>query len=114
VAAGGYDVVSYFADNAPRPGNPRIVARHGGAEYRFATLAHRERFLANPQSYLPQFGGHCAYGMGKGKLLTGDPQSWLVHKGKLYLLSSREALAAFQANLAVAIEQADRIWKRLY
>ena len=114
VAAGGYDVVSYFTAKKPEQGSPVISLQHGGAEYRFVSAAHRDQFAANPEAYLPQYGGHCAYGVGKGKTLTGDPQAWLVQKGKLYLMSSREARAAFQENVTAAIQQADEIWKRLY
>lgn len=114
VAAGGYDVVSYFTEKKPEQGSELISLKHAGAEYHFVSAAHRDQFVANPEAFLPQYGGHCAYGMGKGKTLTGDPQAWLIHKGKLYLTSSREALAAFQADLASAIAQADEIWRRLY
>ncbi len=114
VAAGGYDVVSYFTEKKPEEGSTLISLKHAGAEYRFVSATHRDQFAANPGAFLPQYGGHCAYGMGQGKTLTGDPQSWLINKGKLYLTSSREALAAFQSDLASAIAQADEIWRRLY
>ena len=114
VAAGGYDVVSYFKEKKPEQGSALISLKHGGAEYHFVSTLHRDEFAANPDAFLPQYGGHCAYAMGKGKTMVGDPQSWLIHKGKLYLASSREALTAFEANLASAIEQADEIWRRLY
>lgn len=114
VAAGGYDVVSYFTEQKPEQGSALISLKHGGAEYHFVSALHRDQFSANPEAFLPQYGGHCAYGLTKGKTMTGDPQAWLIHKGKLYLASSREALTEFQANLASAIAQADEIWKRLY
>jgi hypothetical protein len=114
VAAGGYDVVSYFTAKKPEQGSPLISLKHGGAEYHFVSVLHRDQFVANPEAYLPQYGGHCAYALGKGKTLTGDPQAWLIHKGKLYLTVSREALAAFQKDVTAAIQQADEIWKRLY
>jgi YHS domain-containing protein len=114
VAVGGYDVVSYFTEKKPEQGSPLISLKQDGAEYRFVSVLHRDQFAANPETYLPQYGGHCTYGMSKGKPLTGDPQAWLIHKGKLYLASSREALSLFQTNVVSAIEQADEIWKRLY
>lgn len=114
VAVGGYDVVSYYADKKPELGSNLISLKHEGAEYRFVSALHRDQFAANPEAYLPQYGGHCILGMGKGKSLSGDPQAWLIHKGKLYLASSREALAAIQSDLSTAIQQADEIWRRLY
>ena len=99
VAAGGYDVVSYFTEAKPERGSALISLKHGGAEYRFVSAVHREKFAANPEAFLPQYGGHCAYAMGKGKPIAGDPQAWLIHKGKLYFTSSREALSLFQTNV---------------
>jgi YHS domain-containing protein len=114
VAVGGYDVVSYFTEKKPEQGSALISLKHEGAEYRFVSAAHRDQFAANPEAFLPQYGGHCAYALGKGKAMTGDPQAWLIHKGKLYLTVSQEALAAFQADVETAIAQADEIWRRLY
>lgn len=113
VAAGGYDVVAYFTDQKAVKGSEAFSAKHGGAEYHFASAEHRDRFAANPQAYLPQYGGHCAYAMGKNKMMTGDPEAWLVYKGKLYLTVSREVLALFQTDVVTAINQADAIWKSL-
>jgi hypothetical protein len=39
---------------------------HGGVTYRFASAANRAAFLAEPGTYLPQYGGYCAYGMARG------------------------------------------------
>jgi len=113
VAAGGYDLVAYFTERKAVKGSARFSVKHGGAEYHFASTDHRDRFVANPGGYLPQYGGHCSYAMGKGKMLTGDPEAWLVYKGKLYLTVSREVLALFQTDVVSAINQADAIWKSL-
>jgi len=114
VAVGGYDVVSYFSAKRPEQGSPLISLKHAGAEYRFVSVLHRDQFAANPDAYLPQYGGHCAYALAKGKTMTGDPQAWLIHKGKLYLTVSREVLSLFQTDLVSAIRQADEIWRQLY
>jgi YHS domain-containing protein len=114
VAVGGYDVVSYFTANKPEQGSPLISLKHDGAEYRFVSVLHRDRFAANPEAYLPQYGGHCAYALSKGKSMDGDPKAWLIHKGKLYLTVSREALSLFQTDVVSAIQQANEIWRQLY
>ncbi len=114
VAAGGYDVVSYFSAKRPELGSPLFTLKREGAEYRFVSTQHRDQFAANPDAYLPQYGGHCSWALSKGKTMASDPQAWLIHKGKLYLVSSRDALSLFEADVATAIRQADEIWKRLY
>ncbi len=34
---------------------------------------------------LPEFGGYCAYGLSKGKLIHSDPKAWTIKDGNLYL-----------------------------
>ena len=47
-AVHGHDVVAYFTDGKPTPGDDRFVHEHGGAKYRFASAANRDRFAADP------------------------------------------------------------------
>lgn len=114
VAAGGYDVVSYFTAGRPERGDARFAVKRNGAEYRFASERHRAQFAANPEAYLPQYGGHCAYALSKGKTVDGDPTAWVIRKGKLYFAVSREALGLLESGLNEAIEQADAFWRQLY
>src|SRR4249920_1400972 len=59
----GYDPVAYFTDGKPVPGKVDISVRHDGLDYRFATEEHRKMFLADPQHYVPKYGGFCAQGI---------------------------------------------------
>lgn len=81
----GYDPVAYFVDGGPRLGRADLAADHGGAVWRFASEENRARFLADPQRYLPAFGGYCAYGVAHGYLVKIDPEAWAIIDGKLYL-----------------------------
>ncbi|WP_291726685.1 YHS domain-containing (seleno)protein [Bernardetia sp.] len=86
VAIEGYDVVSYFVENKPQKGKPSISARYLGVIYRFATKEHRDLFIKNPQKYMPQYGGWCAYAMGaKNEKVTMNPENYKIVDGKLYL-----------------------------
>jgi hypothetical protein len=85
VALGGYDVVSYFNGGDPQKGDLGILVDWAGATYRFATVANRDLFVANPEKYLPQYGGYCAYAAAKGSLAPGDPLAWTLYKDKLYI-----------------------------
>lgn len=68
IAVGGYDPVAFFTDGKPTPGDPGITSTHKGAIYLFASKAHKTQFEANPEKYVPQFGGFCAYGAALGAL----------------------------------------------
>jgi YHS domain-containing protein len=83
VAAGGYDLTSYFS-GTPTRGAAQFAATHGGYTYHFATAANRARFQANPAAYLPQYGGYCAWATAQGYTAPGRPQFWKVVDGKLY------------------------------
>src|ERR1700761_5651170 len=72
VAIQGYDPVAFFTDNKPVKGDPKILAKRDGAIYYFASPDHRDLFLKNPAKYEPVFGGYCAYGVCKNRLVEID------------------------------------------
>jgi len=86
VAIEGYDVVSYFVEDQPQKGKASISARYLGVIYRFATKEHRDLFVKNPQKYMPEYGGWCAYAMGaKNEKVSVNPENYKIVNGKLYL-----------------------------
>ncbi|MEC7257597.1 MAG: YHS domain-containing (seleno)protein [Pseudomonadota bacterium] len=97
LAAGGYDVVAYFAKGAAVEGQPSHRILWKGVVWQFGSEANRERFEADPRAYAPRFGGYCAYALAQNQLAKSDPKvGWLIHKGHLYLTSSAEARAALE------------------
>ena len=63
----GYDPVAYFTEGKPERGSGYHVTVVDGVTYVFANAEHRKMFEANPQKYLPAYGGYCAYGVAVGK-----------------------------------------------
>ena len=94
LALSGYDATSYFDEDAqqrgPLAGQPGITATHGTATYRFATEANRDRFLANPQNFLPQFGGFCAKAVSENDVYWVNAKTFLIQDGKLLLFYDME------------------------
>ena len=84
-AAAGYDVVSYHTAKKPLRGNGHHVAVHDNVTYIFANKANLETFSADPEKYVPAYGGYCAFGVSVGKKFVGDPEVWRVVNGRLYL-----------------------------
>src|SRR5262249_48349937 len=66
LAVHGHDVVAYFQDGRPMPGDARFAAVYNGATYRFASQANLDEFKAHPAKYEPAYGGYCAYGVAVG------------------------------------------------
>ena len=76
----GYDPVAYFTDGKPVKGNGYHVADYEGVIYVFADKKNRKMFEANPEKYIPAYGGYCAYGVAVGKKFIADPEVWRIEK----------------------------------
>lgn len=119
LALRGYDTVNYFTDGKPQLGTSQYAVFHNGAIYWFASEGHKKMFKANPDRYLPQYGGFCAFGVTQATKFDGDPLLWNIHRGKLYVnvtpaLQQRwlgKGLAnAIGNSLDQNIAAADKIW----
>lgn len=85
LALEGYDPVSYHTGH-PAQGKREFSLVLDGVEYRFTNAGNRSRFREDPERYMPEFGGWCAYAMGKsGDLVAVDPETFKIVDGKLYL-----------------------------
>ncbi len=112
-AVGGYDVVAYFELDqgaAPVAGVDAYVADYKGVQWRFASAENLARFKANPDQYRPQYGGYCAWAMARDKFARGDPKTWYVYEGKLFLNISRRYKREWLANIDRDIARANANW----
>ncbi len=118
-AVSGYDVVAYFDKSqatigrpqpAPTPGKASITAEYNGSTFAFATTENRDRFLADPAKYAPQFDGHCAFGVAKGGKVPGDPQLWRIVDGKLYLNLQKSVAEMWEEDIPGFLQAADQNW----
>ncbi len=83
--ADGYDVVEYFNER-PQEGKDQYHFDYKGAKYRFSSKITLDQFKAEPEKYVPQYGGWCAYAMAdKGEKVKIDPDTYEIRDGKLYL-----------------------------
>ena len=113
LAVHGYDVVSFFTDGKPAQGDASFSVVHDDATYRFTSQAHLESFRADPDKYVPGFGGFCAYGVSVGALFDGDPRYWKVVGDKLYLNLDRGIAEAFDKDVQGALKKAEANWPKL-
>lgn len=88
----GYSPVSYVENHRADPGSPGIRAEHDGVTYFFVTMSQRDRFVADPDRYLPAYGGYCAFGCAVNGLFTPDPSSFKVIDGRTYLFLKNDTL----------------------
>lgn len=113
VALSGYDPVSYFATGGPTKGDARYATTLKGVEYRFASAENLARFRANPNAYLPQYGGYCAWAVAGGYTAKGDPLAWKIVGGKLYLNYDQNVQKRWAKDIPGNIAKGDRNWPQV-
>ena len=106
----GYDPVAYFTNGQPTKGSAQYSFRWKGVTYLFASAENLQRFKAEPDKYLPQYGGYCAYAMSLDRIADIDPHRWAIVGGKLYLNNGFIAQDLWSLNKSGNIESADRNW----
>lgn len=109
VAVAGYDVVSFHAGK-PVKGRHEFTTRYKNTVWRFNTQANLDLFEMNPNAFMPQYGGYCAWAVAKGKLAPGKAEFWHVEDGKLYLNYSNRVQKRWDALRDEFIEAADKQW----
>lgn len=109
LAVSGYDPVSFFSGK-PNQGKAKYSYEYQGAEWRFSTRGNLELFKTNPDAFLPQYGGYCAWAIAKGKLAKGSPKHWTVEDGKLYINFNARIKRRWEKDVSGFIEQADLEW----
>ena len=106
----GYDPVAYFTVGEPVKGKRSLSVEHAGGTYRFSSEETQELFLADPEKYLPAYGGYCAHGTAQNTKVGGDPRIWHIVDGRLYLNITRDVDRIWQQDIAGYIADADRNW----
>ncbi|KQC00722.1 YHS domain-containing (seleno)protein [Pedobacter sp. Hv1] len=90
LAIEGYDPVAYFVNSKAIEGKKDINITIEGVKYHFSSVKNRELFKADPSKYEPQYGGWCAYAMGKNnEKVSVDPETFKILNGKLYLFYNK-------------------------
>jgi len=113
LAISGFDPVAYFADGAAKPGRDVFEQTFAGVTWRFCNEGNQAAFVADPDVYMPRFGGYDPVGIARGVTVAGDPRVWLIVEARLYLFYSLENRAAFAADADDLTATAERQWPAL-
>ena len=109
----GFDPVALSRFNAVAEGDAAFTETHDGVAYYFASKASADTFSADPASYLPQFGGFCAYAVALGRKFDGDPQFADIVDGKLYVFVNDAVFAEYKKNPMKWIKDAHAKWPEI-
>lgn len=118
IALNGYSPVSYLDLGLAQKGDKQFKSEHNKVAYYFTSAKQKSVFDKNPQKYLPQYGGFCAFGVYAGAKFRVDPNKFIVKNGKYYLFLYNLELDAQQLWLAEnnhngLVTAADKNWKKL-
>ncbi len=107
VAIQGYDPVTYFTKKEAVKGNANFKYVYKGIEYHFSSDENKKIFEKNPDNYEPQYGGWCAYAIGKtAEKVTINPKTFKIIDNKLYLF--------YNANLTNTLKLWNKDEENLY
>jgi YHS domain-containing protein len=106
----GYDPVAYFTDGKPVPGKVEITAQLEGLDYRFASEEHKKLFLADPQHYVPKYGGFCAQGAAYAVMFGGEAEKFQIINDRLFIYGDQGAIDAWNSSPKKHLEYAEHYW----
>jgi hypothetical protein len=106
-------VVAYHTQSRSLRGTGFHAAQHEGVTYLFTSKENRDKFLDNPDGYLPEFGGYCAFGASVGKKIYADPTVWKIVDGKLYLNVDSKIQKKFEGDLRGNLAKAYANWPKI-
>ena len=113
IALQAYDPVAFFTDNKPTQGDPSISKNYKGATYFFASKEHKRMFKAEPEKYVPEYGGYCAFGVAEGALFPVDINTWQIRNQKLYLNLNPDVKEEFNRDFEGQVAMAEKNWPGL-
>jgi len=114
VAARGDDVVALATDLDVVPGLARFTVEHDGVAYYFASEKTMKAFAADPERYVPQYGGFCAFGVAIGKKLDASNRYADIVDGKLYVFLNAVAFDKYKEDKAGTLAKAAQNWPAMH
>jgi hypothetical protein len=110
LAINGFDPVAYFVDGTAHLGKESYEQPYAGAVWRFRNEGNQAAFAADPDVYVPRYGGYDPVAVARGVAVAGDPRVWVIVGERLYLFYTSEARDTFKTDMDAFVAAADRRW----
>lgn len=114
VALRGVDAVALATGMDVADGQAIYTVEHDGAAYYFASEETMNQFDADPDRYLPQYGGYCAFGVAIGMKLDANPRFADIVDGKLYVFLNAVAFDKYLDDKAGTLALAEENWPAMH
>ena len=112
IAINGYDAVAYHTAGRAMQGSPKIMYEWKEADWFFISEEHRQLFVEDPERYVPQYGGYCAFAVSTGFTADTDPETFEIIEGKLYLFNSPSVREQWMSDVQANREVCDKKWNQ--
>jgi len=109
----GFDTVAYHTLGEARDGSVEFTHEWMDVTWRFINAEHRDLFAADPDKYVPAYGGYCAYAVTFGLKIDVDPHAWSIVGGRLFLNESMVVRRAWQQDTGHYITNGDLSWDEI-
>ena len=114
VALRGDDVVALATGLDVAAGYAKYTVEHDGVAYYFTSEETMKQFQTNPERYMPQYGGFCAFGVAIGKKLDAAPRYADIVDGKLYVFLNAGAFEKYKEDKAGTLAKAEKNWPAMH
>ena len=109
----GYDAVAYHLERKPRKGSEDFAFEWKGATWWFSSAENRDKFVADPERWAPQYGGYCAWGIAKDRVVGINPTIFRIFDDKLYLNLNMKVHKEWLESRHGFIARADEKWPNI-
>ena len=109
----GYDPVAFFTDGKPVLGKEEFHGTYHDVVYHFASVEHQIAFEKSPETYEPQFGGYCAYGVAQKHLVPVKIDAFQIVNGRLLMQYDASVRETFNKDQSGNLQAADKNWLEL-
>ncbi len=90
IAINGYDTVAYFDQKKAVKGRKEFACDYKEATWYFSSEENKNKFLADPEKFAPQYGGYCTHALAENELIEANPKAFVIKDNKLYLYSKKK------------------------
>lgn len=109
----GYDPVAYFLEKKASKGKSEFRYEWDGVHWLFSSQANLNAFKADPEKYIPQYGGLCAFGVSMNRKVYADPEVWTIFDNRLYLNYNLKTRELWLRDTAFRIQKGNAFWSSL-
>jgi len=118
IALQGYSPVSYADLGLAQKGVKEYKSEYKKVIYYFTSSEQKSTFDKNPEKYLPEYGGFCAFGIYAGAKFRPNPNKFISKDGKYFLYLYNLELDAQQLwlnekNHNKLVSTANNNWQKL-